>query len=89
MLKQRRGQEQQGTSMRKYMIVTQNVRGFNQEVKHREMRMSIRKNKVSLKAIYEHRVREDRASRIINKVMPGWEWTTNATNNVRGRIQVA
>lgn len=53
------------------MIVTQNVRGFNQEVKHREMRMSIRKNKVSLKAIYEHRVREDRASRIINKVMPG------------------
>lgn len=71
-----------------YMIVTWNVRGFNQEVKHREMRLFIRRNKVKLIAIYEQRVREQRVKCIINKIMPGWEWATNASNTVKERIWV-
>lgn len=48
----------------------------------------ISRNKVSLIAIYEHRVRDHRTSSLLNKCMPGWEWATNASNNVRGRIWV-
>ncbi|KAL3329033.1 hypothetical protein AABB24_036239 [Solanum stoloniferum] len=69
------------------MLVTWNVRGFNQEVKHKEMRLFLR-NKVNMIAICEHRVREDRVSSIINKIMPSWEWYTNSANNVRGSIWV-
>jgi len=68
------------------MIVTWNVRGFNQEVKHKELRLFVRRNKVTIIAIFEHRVRKEKVGRIINKIMPGWEWCTNHTNEVRGRI---
>ncbi|KAK4718894.1 hypothetical protein R3W88_017232 [Solanum pinnatisectum] len=70
------------------MLVTWNVRGFDQEVKHKEMRLFLRRNKVNMIAIYEHRVREDRVSSIINKIMPSWEWCTNYANNMRGSIWV-
>ncbi|KAH0652021.1 hypothetical protein KY290_032498 [Solanum tuberosum] len=68
--------------------ITWNVRGFNQEVKHKELRLFIRRNKVSIIAIFEHRVREEKAWSNINKIMPGWEWCTNATTEFRGRIWV-
>lgn len=51
--------------------------------------MFLRTNKVSIIAIHEHRVKVERSRSIINKVMPGWEWCTNATNQSRGRIWVA
>ncbi|KAK6803540.1 hypothetical protein RDI58_001324 [Solanum bulbocastanum] len=70
------------------MIVTWNVRSFNQKVKHKELRLFIKRNKVNLIAIYEHRVRDDRASIIIKKNMAGWNWCTHESNNVRGRIWV-
>ncbi|PHU05357.1 hypothetical protein BC332_26179 [Capsicum chinense] len=34
-------------------------------------------------------VRADKVSSIINKVMSGWSWVTNATSTVRGKIWVA
>lgn len=71
-----------------YMIVTWNVRGSNQEVKHREIRLFIRRNKVKLIAIYDHRVIKQRVKCIVNKIMPGWEWATNASNIVKERIRV-
>ncbi|KAK6785297.1 hypothetical protein RDI58_018752 [Solanum bulbocastanum] len=52
------------------------------------MRLFLRRNKVNMIAICEYRVREDRVSSIINKIMPNWEWCTNSVNNVRGRIWV-
>ncbi|KAK4729836.1 hypothetical protein R3W88_022824 [Solanum pinnatisectum] len=70
------------------MIVTWNVRGFNQEVKHKELRLLLKMNKFNLIAIYEHRARADKASFIIRKNMAGWNWCTNDNNNVRGRIWV-
>jgi len=71
------------------MIVTWNVRGFNQEVKHKELRLFVRRNKVNLIVVCEHRVRQDREKVIINKSLPGWEWCSNANINVRGRLWVA
>ncbi|KAK6784679.1 hypothetical protein RDI58_018134 [Solanum bulbocastanum] len=71
-----------------YNKVTWNVRGFNQKVKHKELRLFIKRNKVNLIAIYEHRVRDERVSIIIKKNMAGWNWCTNECNNVRGRIWV-
>ncbi|KAF3674932.1 30S ribosomal protein S17, partial [Capsicum annuum] len=40
---------------------------------------------------HEHEgwVRGDKTSAIMNKVMLGWAWTTNATTSIRGRIWVA
>ncbi|KAK4737684.1 hypothetical protein R3W88_001381 [Solanum pinnatisectum] len=70
------------------MIVTWNVKGFNQEVKHKELRLFIKRNKVNLIAIYEHRVRDERESIIVRKNMAGWNLCTNDSNNVRGRIWV-
>ncbi|KAK6793474.1 hypothetical protein RDI58_006927 [Solanum bulbocastanum] len=67
------------------MLVTWNVRGFNQEVKHKELRLFVKRNKVTIIAILEHRVRKEKAGSIINKIMPRWEW---CTNKVRGRIWI-
>lgn len=70
------------------MIVSWNVSGFNQRVKQKKLKVFLRTNKVSIIAIYEHRVKVER-SRSINKVIPGWKWCVNATNQSRGRIWVA
>lgn len=51
--------------------------------------MFLRKNKVSIIAIYEHRVKEERSRNILNKIMPSCEWCTNATTQRRGKIWVA
>lgn len=72
----------------KQMIVTWNVRGLNKEVKQKEIRLFIRRNKVQLLTIFEHRVRNDRASKVVNKLMPGWDNCTNAAVNLRVKIQV-
>lgn len=53
------------------------------------MRLVIRRNKVRFIAIYEHRIRDDRISKIINKTILGWEWNTNADGITRGRIWIA
>ncbi|KAK6778012.1 hypothetical protein RDI58_024730 [Solanum bulbocastanum] len=52
------------------------------------MRLFLRRNKVNMIVICEYRVREDRVSSIINKIMPSREWCTNSANNVRGNIWV-
>lgn len=54
------------------MIILWNVRGFNQGVKQIELRILLKRNKVTLIAIYEHRLREEKSSSIINRIMPSW-----------------
>lgn len=62
-----------------------NMRGIN-KFKHKEMKMFLREHKVSLIAKSEYRVQNNKASKILNKVMPGWSWCTNASYASRGRI---
>lgn len=71
------------------MIVACNIRGFNQILKQKELKVFLSKNNVIIITINEHIVRADKASSIINKVMSGWSWVTNATSTVRGKIWVA
>lgn len=42
-------------------------------VKQKEMKLFLRKNDVSIIAIYERRVKEEKSRNIINKLMPGWD----------------
>ncbi|KAK6791537.1 hypothetical protein RDI58_010618 [Solanum bulbocastanum] len=47
-------------------------------MKQKEVRLFVRRNKVNLTAICEHKVTQDRENHIINSSLPGWEWCTNA-----------
>lgn len=39
-------------------------------------------------AISKHRVKNNMASNIINKILPGWGWHTNACTNAQSRLWV-
>lgn len=43
-------------------------------------------NNFSLIAIVEHKVNEHYAKKIISKITPLWEWSTNYESGTRGRI---
>lgn len=62
--------------------------GLHQVVKHKEMKVFLRKNKVHIMTISKHRVKNNIASSIINKVLPRWDWYTNATTTVQSRLWV-
>lgn len=47
--------------------------------------MFVKRNKVTIIAIFKHRVKKEKVGSIINKIMPGLLWCTNATNEVRGK----
>ncbi|KAM3232337.1 hypothetical protein P3L10_017696 [Capsicum annuum] len=68
------------------MMVAWNVRGFNQQLEQKELKLFIQRNKVSFISISEHRVRADKTKAIMNKVMLGWAWITNDAATIRGKI---
>lgn len=49
------------------------------------MKDFLRNNEVTIIAISEHRVKNNVADRLLNKMLPGWIWSTNASTNIRGR----
>ncbi|XP_019258106.1 PREDICTED: uncharacterized protein LOC109236386 [Nicotiana attenuata] len=55
---------------------------------HKELKEFVKTNKVEIIAIYEHRVSEAKAEKIITKILPGWKWCHNVSNTCKGRIWV-
>lgn len=71
------------------MIVSWNVKGFNRVVKQKELKLFLRNNDVSIIALYEYRVKEEKSRNIMNKVMPGWKWCSNTNGQSRSKIWLA
>ncbi|XP_019232084.1 PREDICTED: uncharacterized protein LOC109212845 [Nicotiana attenuata] len=69
-------------------IVTWNVRVFNKVHKQKEMKIFLKKHKISLIAIVEHRVQSNKEREIINKCAPGWSWCSNSSDTEKGRIWI-
>lgn len=63
------------------MIVTWNVRGLNKTYKQNELKEFIKENKLGLIAILEHRMYDQKAEKIITKIIPGWSWVSNMSSN--------
>lgn len=57
-------------------------------VKQKKIKIFLRKNKVSVIAISEHRVQNNIDDRLLNKLLPRWRWSINASTNIRGRLWV-
>lgn len=69
-------------------VITWNVRGLNKVYKQKEVKEFIRGNNKAVIALVEHRVKEIKATEIIKKIAPGWEWILNARTGQKGRIWV-
>ncbi|XP_019228707.1 PREDICTED: uncharacterized protein LOC109209818 [Nicotiana attenuata] len=61
---------------------------FNKVFKLKELKEFVKINKVEIIAIYEHRVSESKAEKIITKTLPGWKWCHNVSSTCKGRIWV-
>lgn len=51
-------------------LITWNTRGLNKFYKQKEMKLFLKTNKVSIIAIIEHKIKENIASRVIQKIAP-------------------
>lgn len=56
--------------------------------KQKEMKVFLKKYKVSLIAISENIVQENKTNIIFNKFMPNWKWCINTGHVLRCRIWV-
>ncbi|XP_070055308.1 uncharacterized protein [Nicotiana tomentosiformis] len=62
--------------------------GLNKAYKQKEIKEFIKENKKAVIALVEHRIKEQKASCIIKKIAPGWQWLSNYSNNNKSRIWV-
>lgn len=69
-------------------LVTWNTRGLNKIHKQKELKLFMKENKVSIIAVIEHKVKENVASRIIQKIAPGWKFEANYEHTDKGRLWV-
>lgn len=68
-----------------YNDVAWNVRRLNKVYKQKEMKEFLVMNKVILIAIIEHKIKEQIAQKVINKIAPGWLWCDNYIHSTRRR----
>ncbi|XP_009602893.1 uncharacterized protein LOC142168793 [Nicotiana tabacum] len=69
-------------------IIASNVRGVNKVYKQKEVKKFITNNDVGLIAILNNRVKEENASRVINKITTNWRWCANYSHSSKGRIWI-
>lgn len=62
--------------------------GKNKLYKQKELKVFLMENKVSLRAVLEHRVTSPKVEQIIQKVTKGWKLCNNCNASSRGRIWV-
>ncbi|XP_056842892.1 uncharacterized protein LOC130495511 [Raphanus sativus] len=65
-----------------------NIRGFNKKTKHPVVRDWIRRGLFQFGCILETRVKEAKASRIVESVFGDWSFLSNYENNRLGRIWI-
>ncbi|XP_060183587.1 uncharacterized protein LOC132613540 [Lycium barbarum] len=68
------------------IISTWNIRGLNQPLKQKELKLFLQKNKIELFGCLETRVRENKAQNILSKVSSGWSTMCNYPMAPNGRI---
>ncbi|XP_056685776.1 uncharacterized protein [Spinacia oleracea] len=70
------------------IVCTWNVRGLNDPNKVVEVRRLLETNKISVIALLETRVKENKASKIQNKLGSCWKWEMNYSYSPKGRIWI-
>lgn len=70
------------------MIVAWNVRGLNKFHMEKAMKVSLVKNETNPIATMEHRVKEKKAAKVVNKLAQGWLWCHSYASCARGRIWI-
>ncbi|KAG5609767.1 hypothetical protein H5410_021048 [Solanum commersonii] len=65
-----------------------NVRGLNKEHKQVEFKNFWRSNKVAIILVLEHKIKEGKASNVIQKIVGKWEIVDNYAADPRGRIWI-
>ena len=64
------------------------MRGINDPIKQREAASFVRKNKLSLFGLIEHKIKEVNCNKIINTMFPSWSFVHNSIIAPGGRICV-
>lgn len=65
-----------------------NVRGCNKPFKQKEIRVLLNQNKVTVAALLETRVKNDKAQKCLEKIGRGWQYINNYEFAVNGRVWV-
>ncbi|WMV08482.1 hypothetical protein MTR67_001867 [Solanum verrucosum] len=68
------------------IISTWNVRGLNQPLKQKELKLFLQKHKIDPLGCLETRVKQFKSQTILNKVAHGWNSKCNYLEAVNGRI---
>lgn len=67
-------------------LVTWNIRGLNKIPRQKEVSKFLRGNKVSMMAILEHKVKEQKVNQTMKRITTDWEWAANYEFSSKGRI---
>lgn len=63
-----------------------NIKGVNKRYKQKKLKKYISSKKIKFAAIVETRVKEHNASKVMLKVIPGWNYFTNYQHAPNGRV---
>jgi exonuclease III len=69
-------------------ILFWNVRGLNDPFKQKEVKKLVRQLNISIICIVETRIREEKAQKIKDFIVPKWGWFHNYDNHCLGRIWI-
>lgn len=56
---------------------TWNTREINKLHKQKEIKLFMKENKVDIIVLLEHKIKEQKPEKIIQKIAQGWKWETN------------
>jgi exonuclease III len=69
-------------------ILIWNVRGLNHPSMHREVRSMIQRHKLSIICLIETRVKINKAEKVKDCIVPGWDYIFNYDQHFLGRIWI-
>ena len=70
-------------------IISWNIRGLNDPNKQEDVSIFLKKQKVGLIGLRETKVRRHNEDRVASTLFRGWQWKTNGSCCLKGRIWVA
>lgn len=65
-----------------------NIRGLNKRHKQKEIKQYIKEKHYKLAGLVETKVKEDKAEKMINRIVPNWSRITNYEHAVNGRVWI-
>ncbi|KAK4707488.1 hypothetical protein R3W88_032980 [Solanum pinnatisectum] len=67
-------------------LVTWNTKGINNLHKQKEIKLFLTENKVEITALLEHKIKEHKAGKVIQKIAQCWKWEANYEHTDKGRM---